>query len=507
MDENKFLEKMRLLKLQETIRIVESKVGLQADKREWEQALLENKVSNVKYMGKAEIDGKWQDIYMMVEQFQKEINGKVNTVDVEKYVTENLEYIAGDNKQDGYSQIFLSEKYSNQKELLEQLQNMDENGILDLSDLESQRIENIAKELNIELEDIKSIDEIDLEQLIDEKYSELNSEEENPEELLEKGSSAKKGTGIADEEKYSIDAKNKKEDRVKLSEKQLDGLQIKEETSLSQEIKGVTLGEKLGLQKNGIYDAKKLARISISGPRGDAYIVIHSDGTATVLGENILEPDNRMGTSQIGTGMAINNDGTVNQEAVTSSYRIVNGNGNEYLRASYDESLGKEIKYSMFSPEKMEYLDVELETQRTRPQDSAVRQFMKDRGAGIREAEHVLDRSEEHQIYGEMEENSEHRLNIKDIDNNKNNDTHEHDDFIDENGKIKVELEDYIPNTDITWEQFASMCGYRGEDRLEMAVQKFNEEKEKNLDASNQELIDYIEEQENEQYRGNERIR
>ena len=46
--------------------------------------------------------------------------------------------------------------------------------------------------------------------------------------------------------------------------------------------------------------------------------------------------------------MAINNDGTVNQEAVTSSYRIVNGNGNEYLRASYDESLGKEIKYSMF---------------------------------------------------------------------------------------------------------------------------------------------------------------
>ena len=483
MDENKFLEKMRLLKLQETIRIVESKIGLKADKREWEQALLENKVSNVKYMGKAEIDGKWQDIYMMVEQFQKEINGKVNIVDVEKYVIENLEYIAGDNKQDGYSQIFLSEKYSNQKELLEQLQNMDENGILDLSDLENQRIENIAKELNIEPEDIYSIDEIDLEQLIDEKYSELNSERENQEELLEKGSSAKKGIGVADGEK---------DDRVKLSEKQLDGLQIKEETSLSQDIKGVTLSEKLGLQKNGIYDAKKLARISISGPRGDAYVAIHSDGTATVLGEDILEPDSRMGTSQTGTGMAINNDGTVNQEAVTSSYRIVNGNGNEYLRASYDESLGKEIKYSMFSPEKMEYLDVELETQRTRPQDSAVRQFMKDRGAGIREAEHVLDRGEEHQIYGEMEEDSEHKLNIKDVDNNKNNDTHEHDD---------------VPNTDITWEQFASMCGYRGEDRLEMAVQKFNEEKEKNLDASNQELIDDIEEQENEQYRGNERIR
>ena len=85
MDENKFLEKMRLLKLQETIRIVESKVGLQADKREWEQALSENKVSNVKYMGKTEIDGKWQDIYMVVEQFQKEINGKEISGYAEKY--------------------------------------------------------------------------------------------------------------------------------------------------------------------------------------------------------------------------------------------------------------------------------------------------------------------------------------------------------------------------------------------------------------------------------------
>ena len=40
---------------------------------------------------------------------------KLQNVEVEKYVTENLEYIAGDNKQDGYPQIFLSEKYANQK--------------------------------------------------------------------------------------------------------------------------------------------------------------------------------------------------------------------------------------------------------------------------------------------------------------------------------------------------------------------------------------------------------
>ena len=348
MDENKVIEKMRMLKLHETVKIIENKIGKQADKREWEKALLENKVTNVKYMGKAEINGEWQDIYMLLEQYQKEVDGKPQTIEVEKYVTENLEYIAGDNKQDGYPQIFLSEKYANQKELLEQIQNMDEKGILDLNAWENARVETIAKELGVKPEDIQSMDEMDLEQLINEKYSEIADSKESAEEILEKGVS--KG--------QDKNKKGQKDERTTLSEKQIEVLNIKEETSLSQEIKGVTLGEKLGLQKNGINDAKKLVRISISGPIGDAYVVTHSDGSATVLGEDILEPDNRIGTSQTSKGMTINNDGKVNQEAVTSSYRIVNGNGNEYIRASYDESYGKEIKYSMFSPEKKQYLDL-----------------------------------------------------------------------------------------------------------------------------------------------------
>ena len=73
MDTNKVLEKMRMLKLQETIKIIENRIVNQADKREWEQALLENKVVNVKYMGKAEFEGKWQDIYKIFEQYQKDL--------------------------------------------------------------------------------------------------------------------------------------------------------------------------------------------------------------------------------------------------------------------------------------------------------------------------------------------------------------------------------------------------------------------------------------------------
>ena len=186
MDTNKVLEKMRMLKLQETIKIIENRIVNQADKREFEQALLENKCVNVKYMGKAEFEGKWQDIYKIFEQYQKDVNGQNKIVEIEKYVTEDLEYIAGDNKQDGYPQIFLSEKYVNESDLLKQIQNFDEKGILDLNDLENERVENIASELNIDSKDIQSIDEIDLEQLINDRYSKLKNEKESTEELLHK---------------------------------------------------------------------------------------------------------------------------------------------------------------------------------------------------------------------------------------------------------------------------------------------------------------------------------
>ena len=83
MDENKIVEKMRMLKLQETVKIIENKIGKQADKREWEQALLENKVSNVKYMGKAEIDGEMGDSHVglqarLMSQALRKLAGAIN---------------------------------------------------------------------------------------------------------------------------------------------------------------------------------------------------------------------------------------------------------------------------------------------------------------------------------------------------------------------------------------------------------------------------------------------
>ena len=62
-------------------------------------------------------------------------------------------------------------------------------GILDLNDWENARVATIAKELGVNPENIQSMDEIDLEQLINEKYSEIADSKENAEEVLEKGAS------------------------------------------------------------------------------------------------------------------------------------------------------------------------------------------------------------------------------------------------------------------------------------------------------------------------------
>ena len=77
-----------------------------------------------------------------------------------------------------------------------------------------------------------------------------------------------------------------------------------------------------------------------------------------------------------------NSTGEVKKEAVTSSYKIVHGNGEEYLQAGYDEISGKELKYAMRSPTTGEFVATELETQRTLPQDSHVRQFLNDKYQG-----------------------------------------------------------------------------------------------------------------------------
>ncbi len=131
------------------------------------------------------------------------------------------------------------EKADQIERLLENVQDKDliQNS---LEHLERQELENIAEALGIESKDIKDISEIDLKQKL------LNLDERD---LKEEG---EKEDNLQDEEE------------VKLDEDETKHLNVREETDLNQYIKGETLGKKLGLEKIGITDGVKLARVSTS---------------------------------------------------------------------------------------------------------------------------------------------------------------------------------------------------------------------------------------------------
>lgn len=453
MENKKILEKMIMLKYKR-----EQEISQMDDFEK-----LNTVIDDIRYLGNIqfieELDGKSiikeKDIYLLIE----EKDGNI----IYKYYDENMQLVAAE---DGTLEMLVPSKEFNDKDqsYLKQISEIDKEG-KSLSEIKIQveQIEKIAEKLGISTEEIEELDFIDLEQEIEEK------------EEIEQS------------------------DKRKLTKEQTDSLDIKETTSLNENIKGTTLAKKLGVDNielpNGekLTDGVKLARVSTNSLNKytgnhvnmiDSFVIIRSNGEAVPVGENILKPDTRSGKNPASNSLTVNVDGTVDRENNTSSYRIVNGNGNEFLKVGYDEISGREIKYSQWSNEKGEYVDTELKTSRDTFINDDVRQYLKARNKGIREATETLEKAEHHEEYGETE------TDVTLVDHDPNNDSHIH---IGEN--------DYIPNTNTTWREFANQCGYRGEGSLEKAQEKFQQECAENTELSNEEIIENVIEEENEDYR------
>ena len=372
MNKEKILENMRKLK----------------GKRKFET---NNKVSNIKYIGVIKINGEEKGIYLLEEE-QKNKNGDIAKID--RYYTEDGEFLAGDNNLDQYNYLILDEKYLNEEKLVERLEALDKEGIQNLNEFENQRLAEIAKALGLDIKDICEIDEIDANRELSDKKEKEPKEEKDYKQISNQGTKR---------------------------------LNIKEETSANTNLKGETLAKKLGLAEKGINNVVKIARVSITSlnnetgirnPNKDAFVAIKSDGTAVPLGEDILKTDTRRGNDPRGENLSVDSNGKVSQKQNTTSYLIVNGNGQEYLQCGFDETSGKEIKYALRSNTTGEDVTIELETQRTYEDNSKVREFLNDKNEGTYEPDEIQQRNKEH---GECEEKD-----ITNIDNDKGNDSHEY---------------------------------------------------------------------------------
>ncbi len=180
-DEEKIFDKMFELrqKVDEELLNNELKSAKIMDKEQ----TFKNKVLNVKYLGKQkfkeQIEGEilYNDKGMYLVEYQIEkTDGSI--VNCERYYTEDLEMVAGNVLGDGFD-IELSETFANKslneieklyseeekKDILDKLKGLDKDGILDLNEMEKEKIAKIAKTLGIKEEDIENLTEIDEESL------------------------------------------------------------------------------------------------------------------------------------------------------------------------------------------------------------------------------------------------------------------------------------------------------------------------------------------------------
>ena len=445
--DNEILEKMIMLKDREQNDIYQ---------RAQTQGRLDTIICDIKYLGEIsfkqdDVECK-KDIYLIIEEKDENV--------IYKYYDEDMQLIAAE--YESLEMIVPSKEFKDKDQsYLKELAELDKDG-KSLSEIEAkvEQIKKIAEALGVSPEEITDIDMLD-----------LNKEIESEEEYMQ-------------------------EEQDVLNKRETAKLDIRETTSLDQNIKGETLAKKLGISNielpNGekLTDGEKLARVSTSSlseytdtnsNMEDSFVVIRSNGEAVPLGEDILKPDTRAGKNSTSNELTVNVDGTVDRENNTSSYKIVNGNGREFLKVGHDEVSGKEIKYSQWSDQRGEYVNTELKTDRDTFMNDDVKQYLKEANQGTREATKTLEKAERHE---------ECEQDVTLIDYDTNNDSHVH---IDEN--------DYIPNTNMTWRQFANQCGYRGEGSIEKAQEKFEKECVKNEDLSNEEILENVIEEQNKDFR------
>ena len=202
------------------------------------------------------------------------------------------------------------------------------------------------------------------------------------------------------------------------------------------------------------------------------------DGTAKVLSDE-FEMDSTVGNNASRMQTRINKDGTATRD---------NKNSSIFVRKSNKMSLscrndGGVIRMAMGQKtlEENEITETELETAQTGYIPIETREvFNRNKGR------HQIDK-----VQDEIQEHTDEGCNPKDIedfDGDEKTGTHEHFQY------TEIDENDYIPNTNITWRQFANKCGYRGEGDIEKAVEVVN-----SLGSvDDKKLEEYIDDQEEE---------
>lgn len=393
LDKEKIIEKMRSLRDKRDLEILNQdleEVNLDSD---YQKELPENKVLNIKYLGKIEINNEPKDIYLVLEQKQKDDGSKI---EIERYCTEDGEVLGGNNNSDQFNFITPNEKYKDVEGLVESLQSLDKQGILDLNEIEQERLEQVAKELGITVEEIKKISEIDSEKTV----------EDNEKENLEKD-------------------KDPDKEKKTLSKKQAESISTKQEIKTEQKVTDKdTMASLLNVQGKGY---RKIAIVysdkfkEAGNTTKFSFVGIKQDGSA----EKIDTIEQAYGTNPTKNVHSVNRDGSkIEEEKVNSIFKI---KGKTETQIAVDIGNMGTIEPSLIrtpAQDNEEAISIPIETSNIRPTTRETRELMnRNRNTRVKEE---IQRTEAHEKLGCED------FSIKDIDDNLNNNTHEHQEFSEE---------------------------------------------------------------------------
>lgn len=316
------------------------------------------------------------------------------------------------------------------------------------------------------------------------------------------GESSKEIMSITSNEELNINSELKPylsdinlEETVKDNERQLGK---RKKISVLQEINTTTkvnekqqLGTQLGIEKYNQSNSKFIKIIvvysddlkEIDGKRGEstkyAFAAMRQDGTIQRI-DNLLEMDRSFGNINAEETIQFNDDGTAKKDASTISRYRIRGT-DETLAIQKDLGGNLDIYYGGRGKGSNEIVETKLETSQTRVMTREERETQ----TNIKGVYYEQEQIKEGNIH--FEEHGEDEISIIDADGDETTMTHMHPD-------------DLIPDTDMTWEQFANKCGYRGEGAIEHAQEVFENAKEKNKDKTNQEIVDEITEEAEEEF-------
>lgn len=427
------LKEREILKLEESFRdtIQNSILEQQTENKKIE-------IKDIKFVGKAtwkdKINGKdLSDNVFIVEKQIIEIDK-----DSKERVTEQKEYYIGDKcvaGELGNGEILYGETFANSEpDKMEAINDL-------LEKTPEEEIENNSMN-KLQTKEMAEVLSAYLGRTIKEEEVQKTLEDMNKEELEE-----------LSEEKDNAGKDKKKNE---LSEKQTEKIKVNgiQKADLSQNVDGIeTLGKRLdldGYQYIYVVYSENVNEINPNAKRNDttySLIGMKNDGTAKVLNDE-FEMDSSVGNNASKVQTRINADGTATRDSKDSSVFTRKSNGMT-VGCRNDGGIVR-MSLGQKTIEENEITSTEIRTSKTGYIPIQTREIF-NRNKGVRQIDKIQDEVKEHTDEGCTPKD------VRDFDGDENTATHVDVDY------TEINENDYIPNTNMTWRDFANKCGYRGE--------------------------------------------